>query len=184
CRHQRTPGPAVINVGVSLRTIKALRDMGFEVVPSRWGQTFIAQLIKDNQAVFSAEPDGHFGFPELSLRGDGVASAALLCSALTHEARPYSRVIADMPRINIINERVEWQHDFIDFADEVESMMKERYDEVLRLHERLLVATDAEHKLVARQSPFDATLRLSAESYGGRSPQEMLEDVFAITGRH
>ena len=183
CRTQRKPGPAVINVGVSLHTMAALREMGFEVIPCRWGQTFIAQFIKEHDAVFSAEPDGHFGYPELSLRGDGVASAALLCSALTHESHPYSEIIADMPAINIINERIEWDHDFVDYADEVQAMMERQYDEVLRIHPRLLMATDADHKLIARQSPFDSTLRLSAESYSGRTAEEMIADVVAITGR-
>jgi len=63
CRTQREPGPAVINVGVSLHTMAAIEAMGFEIIPCRWGHTFIAQLIKDHDAVFSAEPDGHFGFP-------------------------------------------------------------------------------------------------------------------------
>ena len=183
CRTQRRPGPAVINVGVSLHTIAALRQMGFEIIPSRWGQTFIAQLIKEHDAVFSAEPDGHFGYPELSLRGDGVASAALLCSALTHDSRAYSEIIASMPAINIINERIEWDHDFADYADDVEAMMLQQYDEVLRIHPRLLMAIDAQQKLIARQSPFDSTLRLSAESYAGRTAEQMIADVVAITGR-
>ena len=183
CRTQRQPGPAVVNVGVSLHTMTALREMGFEILPARWGQTFMARQIKDEGAVFSAEPDGHFGFPELSLRGDAVASAALLCSALTHDARSYSEIIAEMPAINIIDKRVEWEHDFVDYADEVQAMMERGYDEVLRIHERLLMATDADHKLIARQSPFDATLRLSAESYAGRSAEQMIEDVLSITGR-
>lgn len=183
CRHARQPGPAVINVGVSLRTIAALEELGFEIIPCRWGQTFIAQLIKQHHAVFSAEPDGHFGFPELSLRGDGVTGAALLCSALSKESRPYSEVIDAMPPINIINERIEWDDDFARYADQVQAMMEARYERVLRLHERLVVATDADHKLVARQSPFDSTLRLSAESYSGRSAEEMIADVLAIVGR-
>jgi len=182
CRTQRTPGPAVINVGVSLRTLTALREMGFEIIHSRWGQTFIAQLIKENGAVFSAEADGHFGYPELSLRGDGVASAALLCSALTHDDRSYSQIIADMPAINILHRRIEWDEDFVDYADEVQAMAEARYDEVLRLHERLIIATDADHKLIARQSPFDSTIRLSAESYAGRSAEQMLDDVLTIIG--
>lgn len=182
-RTQRQPGPAVINVGTSLLTMAGLREMGFEILPARWGQTFIAQQIKDEGAIFSAEPDGHFGFPELSLRGDAVASAALLCSALTHDARSYSEIIADMPAINIIDRRVEWDHDFVDYVDEVQAMMEREYDEVLRIHERLLMATDADHKLIARQSPFDSTLRLSAESYAGKSAEQMIEDVLTITGR-
>ncbi len=180
CRTQREPGPAVINVGVSLHTMAAIELMGFTLIPSRWGQTFIAQLIKDNDAVFSAEPDGHFGYPELSLRGDAVCSAALLTSALTHEDRPYSEVIGELPAINIINDRVEWDDDFLRHADEVQAWAEERFGEVQRLHDRLIMARSADAKLIARQSPFDSTLRLSAESYGAMAPQQMLDDVKAL----
>jgi len=180
CRTQREPGPAVLNVGVSLHTMAAVEDMGFEIVPSRWGQTFIAQLIKDNEAVFSAEPDGHFGFPELSLRGDAVASAVLLTSALTHEDRPYSDVIAEMPSINIINDKIEWEDDFIHYADDLQAWLEERFDNVQRLHDRLIMALRGDAKVIARQSPFDSTLRLSAESYGDTTPEQWLADVKRI----
>jgi len=35
-------------------------------------------------------------------------------------------------------------------------------------------------KLIARQSPFDSTLRLSAESYGDVPPQEWLSSIKKI----
>jgi phosphomannomutase/phosphoglucomutase len=183
CRTQREPGPAVLNVGVSLHTIAAISEMGFEIIPCRWGQTFIAQLIKDHDAVFSAEPDGHFGFPELSLRGDAVASAVLLTSALTHEKRSYSEVVASMPRINIINDRVVWDDDFLHYADELQAWLEQRFSDVKRLHPRLLMANGGDTKLIARQSPFDSTLRLSAESYGDVPPEEWLSKMKQIVLR-
>lgn len=180
CRTQREPGPAVLNVGVSLHTMAAVEDLGFTIIPSRWGQTFIAQLIKDHDAVFSAEPDGHFGFPELSLRGDAVASAVLLTSALTHEGRPYSEVIGSMPRINIINDKIDWDDDFIHYADDLQAWLEDRFDDVHRLHDRLIMAIGPDAKVIARQSPFDSTLRLSAESYGDVSPEQWLGDLKRI----
>jgi phosphomannomutase/phosphoglucomutase len=180
CRHQRDPGPAVINVGVSLHTMQALERMGFTIVPSRWGQTFIARLIKDHDAVFSAEPDGHFGFPELSLRGDAVASSALLTSAITHENRPYSEIIADMPEINVINKKIPWDDDFINYADDLQLWFEDHFDDVQRLHDRLIMARSDDAKAIARQSPFDATFRLSAESYGTVPPQDILDGIRTI----
>ncbi len=180
CRTQLEPATAVFNVGVSLHTWDAVERMGFTIVPSRWGQTFIAQLIKQHDAVFSAEPDGHFGFPELSLRGDAVASAALLTSALTHEDRPYSEVIDALPEINVINDRIEWDDDFIRHADAVQKWMEERFADVQRIHDRLLMARGEKAKVIARQSPFDSTLRLSAESYDDVPPQRYLEEVRAL----
>ncbi len=180
CRTQRQPGTIVLNVGVSLHTWDALEGMGFTIIPSRWGQTFIAQLIKDHGAVFSAEPDGHFGYPELSLRGDAVASAALLTSALTHEARPYSEIIAELPEVRVVNDRVEWDDDFLRHADDVQAWMEARFENVQRVHDRLLMARNGDAKVIARQSPFDSTLRLSAESYGEVHPQKYLDEVKAL----
>lgn len=183
CRTQREPGPIVLNVGVSLHTMAALEEMGYTIIPSRWGQTFIAQLIKDHHAVFSAEPDGHFGYPELSLRGDAVCSAALLTSALTHEDRPYSEIVAGLPEVRVINDKVDWDDDFIRYADAVQAWMEQHFRDVQRIHDRLLVARNTDAKLIARQSPFDSTLRLSAESYGSLDAQEMIDTVKRMCGR-
>ena len=180
CRTQVEPGPCVLNAGVSLLTTAAVAKLGFEVTPCRWGQTFLAQEMKNIGAVFSAEPDGHFAYPALSLRGDALASAALLCAALTHEARPLSEIIAEMPAINILNVRIEWEDDLLSYAEQVQELMEREYDSVLRVHERLLIGTDGDRKLVVRQSPFDATLRMSAESYGETTVEEMIEQVRGI----
>ena len=180
CRSQVPPGPCVLNAGVSLLTMSALAKLGFEIAQCRWGQTFLAAKMKEIGAVFSAEPDGHFAFPALSLRGDGLAGGALLCSALTHDERPLSQIIAEMPAINIVNVRVEWDDDLLTYADEVHALMEREYAEVTREHDRLLIATDADRKLVVRQSPFDSTLRMSAESYGEVTVEQMLDQVRAI----
>jgi len=104
----------------------------------------------------------------------------LLTSALTHEQRSYSEVIGDMPAINIINDRVEWDGDFINCADELQAWLEEHFDDVQRLHDRLIMAIRADAKLIARQSPFDSTLRLSAESYEDVPPEEWLTSIKKI----
>ena len=166
-----------------LPTLAALRaSRTFRALGGAWATVdgLRNQLIKDHGALFSAEPDGHFGFPELSLRGDAVASAALLTSALTHENRPYSEVVAELPEVRVVNDRVEWDDDFLHHADDVQAWMEGRFHDVQRIHDRLLMARNSDTKIVARQSPFDSMLCLSAESYGDTHPQQYLDEVKAL----
>ncbi len=51
CRTQVEPGPCVFNAGVSLLTVAAVEKLGFEITPCRWGQTFLAQEMKNIGAV-------------------------------------------------------------------------------------------------------------------------------------
>ncbi len=88
-----------------------------------------------------------------------------------------------MPRINIINDRVVWDDDFLHYADELQAWLEERFSDVKRLHPRLIMANGGDTKLIARQSPFDSTLRLSAESYGDVPPEEWLSKMKEIVLR-
>ena len=93
---------------------------------------------------------------------------------------PLSEIIAEMPTINLVNERTEWGDDFINYVGQVREMMEQEYDQVVQMHERLLIGTDEKRKLVVRQSPFDSTLRMSAESYADTTVEEMIEQARAI----
>ena len=80
----------------------------------------------------------------------------------------------------MVNDRVEWDDDFLRHADDVQAWMEARFDDVQRIHDRLLMARNGDAKVIARQSPFDSTLRLSAESYGDTHPQQYLDEVKAL----
>ena len=154
---------------------------GFRIHHERWGQTFIGDCIRKNDAILGFEPDGHFIFPALSLHADGIASAAFFSAALARIDMPLSEYVASLPVAYIEREKIDWDDDLAHYADAVAQHMKKRYGGCRRLHERLFMAisnaASGGEKLVIRQSPFDASLRISAEAHVPDGARRMLEEA-------
>ena len=179
CRGLLRPGRLVLNASTSLCTIQELEQDGFSVELVRWGQTFMGELVRDHGASFGGEPDGHYIWPELSLRGDAVASTAFFCQVLSEMTMPLSAMVAELPETHMIDEKIEWEGDLADYSVPL-GEYGERFDEYRVLHPRLHVMTTQGSKLAVRQSPFDRTLRLFSESYEAGHAEQALVDVKAM----
>ena len=178
------PGDVVSNVCTSLVTENILREKGFKIHHERWGQTFLSDSIRRNDACLGFEPDGHFIFPQLSLHADGIASAAFFSAALSSIEMPLSEYIRSLPSTFIEREKIDWSDDLSRYADAVARFMEKRFAGFRRLHERLFMAiADADghaangKKLVIRQSPFDSSLRISAEAPTKEEARQMIREA-------
>jgi len=180
CRFCCPPGPIALNVSVSLVIEQLLAQAGYEIHKARWGQTFIGDVMRMNEAGFGGEPDGHYLFPHLSLHADAVASTAFFCAALSTMDQPLSVLTEQLPYTAILREAIDWQDDLVHYTPLLTRFLSERYGGYRQLHERLFVSLTDHCKLVIRQSPFDTTLRLSAESPDPEQSRQMLEAVKAL----
>jgi len=174
----------VSNVCTSLITENILREKGFKVHHERWGQTFLGDCIRKNDACLGFEPDGHFIFPQLSLHADGLASAAFFLAALSRIETPLSEYVSSLPPTFIEREKIDWNDDLSRYADAVARFMEKRFAGFRRLHDRLFLAiAEAEghaangKKLVIRQSPFDSSLRISAEARTEEEARQMIREA-------
>ena len=175
CRELLTPGPVALNASTSLVTLQLLEEAGFQVELVRWGQTFMGEAVRTQRALFGGEPDGHYIWPELSLRGDAVASTAFFCELLSRGEKTLSKRVAELPATRILNETIEWDRDLADFRGPV-ARFGGRFAQFQELHPRLYVMTADHSKVAVRQSPFDRTLRVFTESYDpGRAADLMTE---------
>jgi phosphomannomutase/phosphoglucomutase len=172
-----SPGDAVSNVCTSLVTENLLRDRGFRIHHERWGQTFIGDCIRKNGAVLGFEPDGHFIYPQLSLHADGIASAGFFSTALSSITMTLSQYVAKLPPTFIEREKIDWDDDLVHYTDKVDSLLRGKFGGYRRLHDRLFMAIKDAQKLVIRQSPFDASLRISAEGPSREKARRMIEDA-------
>ena len=179
CRGLLRPGELVLNASTSLCTIQELERDGFSVELVRWGQTFMGELVRDRKASFGGEPDGHYIWPELSLRGDAVASTAFFCQVLSEMTMPLSAMVAELPLTHMIDEKIEWEGDLADYSVAL-GEYGERFDDYQVLHPRLYVMTTQDSKLAVRQSPFDRTLRLFSESYEAGHAEQTMAEVKAV----
>jgi phosphomannomutase / phosphoglucomutase len=169
-------GRMVLNASTSMVTHQELEEAGFEIQLARWGQTFLGAMVRDSGACFGGEPDGHFIWPDLSLRADAVASTAYLYDALSRSEGSLSEAIGRFPRTRMINEKIEWDRDLADYRESITGYggSFERFEEI---HPRLYVMTQNGSKLAVRQSPFDSTLRIFAESYEPAQADRLAAEV-------
>jgi hypothetical protein len=85
-----------------------------------------------------------------------------------------------LPPTAILRKALDWQDDLIRYTPALSRFLTAHYGGYRQLHERLFVSTTDHCKVVVRQSPFDTTLRLSAESPDPEQSQRMLEAVEKI----
>ncbi|HIE51550.1 MAG TPA: hypothetical protein EYP85_07295 [Armatimonadetes bacterium] len=177
CKHFfPPPGPVVLNVSTSILVETALQEQGYECLECRWGQTFVGDLLRRTGAVFAVEPNGHFDFPQLALRSDGIAATAALCAILAAEERELSELLTEFPPTVILDYTVVWEQDLAERATECQQAIKTCLGQCERKHERLFVGRGYPAKIVIRQSPFDNTLRFRTE-HPDRSEAERMMAV-------
>jgi phosphomannomutase/phosphoglucomutase len=73
------------------------REKGIPVV-QKSGHTFIKAAMLESGAVIGGEYTGHLFYRELEGGDDGLFSALLVCSLLTRAEKPFSEMLADLPR--------------------------------------------------------------------------------------
>ena len=183
CRHLFSPGPIVLNASISLVAEQVLAAEGFTIYRERWGQTFMGRSVRDRKALFGGEPNGHYIFPEFSLRSDGIATTAFLYDLMSNSEDALSQMLGAFRDTVMINETIEWERDLADFRDEMMSYGK-GFSHVEALHERLFVFVSDHRKLAVRQSPFDGTLRIFGESYDEAHVAEMVSAVKKMLGAY
>jgi len=162
-RYQPGSGPLILDVTTSRGVENMLKKKGFEIVHSRIGQTFLGDAVKENNAVFAGEPNGHYMFPELSLHADAIAATAYFCEFLSNRKETVSSLEKEFPETCILREAMAPGLDLLSYTARIEAFMKKRFEKVNKLHPHLFVAYTDDEKLVVRQSPFDSSIRVVAE---------------------
>jgi len=151
----KPPGPVVLTADISMVVEGALKDRGFEIIRNRWGQTFIGDTVRRNDATFGAETNDHYMFPELSLHADAIAATAFFCSILSLNETKVSQMFDELPETNVYREKVNFTEDLTHHSAELETFFYQHFGGFEKLHERLYLVS------VNEPSVFDV-LKLSA----------------------
>ena len=171
------PGPIVVTADVSMAVEKKLDERGFKIIRNRWGQTFIGESVKQNNAMFGAETNDHYMFPQFSLHADAIAATAFFCSIISHSPQKLSQTFAELPETYILREKINFIEDLIQRQTDIESFLEQHYGSFEKIHERLYLVSQDSSKLLIRQSPFDRFVRIFAESSHPQKAHEMIEQV-------
>lgn len=173
----KPPGPIVVTADVSMAVEKNLAEKGFKIIRDRWGQTFIGGRVKQSNAVFGAETNDHYMFPQLSLHADAIAATAFFCSIISRSPQKLSRMFAELPETYILREKIDFTEDLTHHQTDIELFLERNYGSFEKIHERLYLASQDSSKLLIRQSPFDRFVRIFAESYHLQKVHGMTEQV-------
>lgn len=90
-------GTVVTNVEASMCIEKVVNALGGKVVRTKVGDVYVAEAIKQRNAVFGGEPCGAWIHPQLHCCPDGILSSALLLKALEEENKGLFDFIAEIP---------------------------------------------------------------------------------------
>jgi len=173
----KPPCPIVITADVSMVVEKKLSERGFKIIRNRWGQTFIGDSVKQNNALLGAETNDHYMFPQLSLHADAIAATAFFCSIISRSSQKLSHIFADLPKTYILREKINFTEDLIQHQNDIELFLEQHYGSFEKIDERLYLVSQDSSKLLIRQSPFDRFVRIFAESYYPEKVYGMIEQV-------
>jgi phosphomannomutase len=171
------PGPVVFTADISMTVEKALKDKGFEIIRNRWGQTFIGDTIRKNNAIFGAETNDHYMFPQFSLHADAIVATVFFCAIFSRHEKKVSQMFDELPRTNIYREKVNFTEDLVRRSVDIETFFNQNFKSFEKLHDRLYLASVDESKLLIRQSPFDKYVRIFAESLHPGKTDEMIKQI-------
>ena len=177
CTEMLKKGSIVITTDVSMAVEKNLDDRGFKIIRDRWGQTFIGDSVRQNNAVLGAETNDHYIFPQLSLHADAIAATAFFCSIISRSSKKLSQMFSELDKTHILREKINFTEDLIRCQSDIESFLEQHYDGFEKIHERLYLASQDSSKLLIRQSPFDRFVRIFAESFHPQKVHGMIEQV-------
>lgn len=99
-------GTIVTNVEASMCVERMVEKHGGKVVRTKVGDVYVAEAIKQHNAVFGGEPCGAWIHPQLHYCPDGILSSVLLLKALEDENERLSEFVSKTPQYVTLREEV------------------------------------------------------------------------------
>lgn len=155
----------------------------YEIIPEKWGQTFIQRRMKSLGAVFGGEPDGHYMWPGfLQSYADAIFSTAKIVEALSNRKEALSKILSKYPKLCLLRFKSEpWDGSFLEIRDELISFMEKTSNKVYtNIDSHLLYSEGDTFGLTIRQSHWDKTVRIEVESMNLEEDKKLIWDVYKI----
>ena len=105
-RMQTRPGTVVTNVSTTGAIEKIAARFGSTVVRTPVGQAHVSEAMLEHGAVIGGEGNGAVAVPEVHATHDSAATIGLIVEHLARSARPISAVVAELPKLAMIKEKV------------------------------------------------------------------------------
>jgi phosphoglucosamine mutase len=94
---RKSPGVVVANVSCSMIVEEEIEKLGGEVKRVRVGDVFVAEAIKEHNAILAIETSAHIFMPEFYVFDDPILATLQVARILSEEERRLSTLVDEMP---------------------------------------------------------------------------------------
>jgi len=175
----------VTNVEASMCVEKMVEAEGGRAVRTRVGDVYVAEAIKQREAVFGGEPCGAWIHPQCHYCPDGILSSVLLLKALEDEDKSLSEFISEVPQYPTLRENVackdEVKHKVVEEAEDGLRSVFPRFDHVSTVDGVRFALEDG--WILVRASGTEPVLRLTVEGESLKKAREIMEKGMMLVKR-
>ena len=165
------------NVEASMCVEKMVEAEGARVVRTRVGDVYVAEAIKQLEAVFGGEPCGAWIHPQCHYCPDGILSSVLLLKALEDEDKSLSEFVSEVPQYPTLRENVackdEVKHKVVEEVEDGLRSVFPRFNHVSTVDGVRLALEDG--WILVRASGTEPVLRLTVEGESLKKAREIME---------
>jgi phosphoglucosamine mutase len=175
-------GAVVTNVEASMCVEKMVEACGGKVVRTRVGDVYVAEAIKQHNAVFGGEPCGAWIHPQCHYCPDGMLSSVLLLKALEEEDEKLSEFVSDIPQYHTLRENVACKNETkYSIMQEVEKALKlffPLYRQVSTVDGVRFAVQDG--WVLVRASGTEPLLRLTVEGESLKAAKQIMDKSITL----
>ncbi len=170
-------GTIVTNVEASMCVEKTVEKHGGKVIRTKVGDVYVAEAIKQSEAIFGGEPCGAWIHPQIHYCPDGILSSVLLLEALEDENKRLSEFISETPQYQTLRGNVECKNEKkYRVVKKVEEGLKYVFPEYKQLSTvDGLRLTLKEGWILVRASGTEPFIRLTVEGESLKAAKKIME---------
>lgn len=101
---RETEGEKIVT---TFSTSQVIDQIGKQIIRTKIGSPYVAQAIKENDAVFGFESNGGCFFPDLMLSRDGGSTTIKFLNIFLNQKLPMSAFVATLPKYYLYKDKVE-----------------------------------------------------------------------------
>jgi len=175
-------GVVVTNVEASMCMERMVEAYGGKVVRTRVGDVYVAECIKQRNALFGGEPCGAWIHPQFHFCPDGILSSVMLLKVLEDKNKSLSEFVAGIPQYQTLRENLTCDNKM---KFDVVTVLGERLKTVFSSYEdfssvdgvRLAFANGW---VLVRASGTESLVRITVEGESLRTAKEIMDKTKAI----
>lgn len=176
---KKNPGSTILYNAICSRCVReAVEQYGGKPLRSKVGHALIKPLMRQHDAIFGGEHSGHFYFRDFWFADSGLIAFLVCWQLISEEAKPLSRLVAEIDRYHRIPETNSTVADIKAKLEQLEEVYRNKGAQLDRLDGLTISYPDWWANV--RPSNTEPLLRLNIEAAGEALLDEKRRELLAI----